>query len=97
MATDAQLAAPPKKRALPFKRTVARKQQSTADPGKVGDENDLDLFRHSKEVFSEILREAQEEKAPKPHDSKRRKVSRETSPARTNRCAHGHCFSNFYS
>ncbi|KAK3306545.1 uncharacterized protein B0T15DRAFT_144150 [Chaetomium strumarium] len=78
----ADLDEPPKKRALPFKRTVARKQQSSAEPEKAEDENDLDLFRHSKEVFPEILREAQEEDE-RQHDRKRRKTSEDTP--RTNR------------
>jgi hypothetical protein len=84
----ADLADPPKKRALPFKRTVARKQQSSAEPEETKDENDLDLFRHSKEVFPEILREAEEEDE-RQHDRKRRKTSEDTPP-RTNRCVcHG--------
>ncbi|KAK4241962.1 hypothetical protein C8A03DRAFT_40670 [Achaetomium macrosporum] len=80
----ADLAEPPKKRALPFKRTVARKQQSSVEPEKAEDDNDLDLFRHSKEVFPEILREAEEEDK-RQHDRKRRKTSLEDTPRRTNR------------
>lgn len=61
-----------KKRALPFKRTVARNPSvgpelasplATAGNHANDEENDLDLFRHSKEVFPEILREAEEEVA----------------------------------
>ncbi|KAK4188424.1 hypothetical protein QBC35DRAFT_194897 [Podospora australis] len=76
-----------KKRALPFKRTVARKP--SVDPELVSslaastannndyEDNDLDLFRHSKEVFPEIIREVEEEIAEKARmatpDSNRRK------------------------
>ncbi|KAK4130074.1 hypothetical protein BT67DRAFT_411625 [Trichocladium antarcticum] len=85
MATNAQPAESPKKRALPFKRTVVRKQQAVADARNAGDDSDLDLFRHSKEVFSEILRESQEEQALKSHGRKRLKVSVDKSPGRANR------------
>ncbi|KAH6856850.1 hypothetical protein B0I37DRAFT_300417 [Chaetomium sp. MPI-CAGE-AT-0009] len=74
--------APPKKRALPFKRTVARKQRSSEEPKKPEEDNDLDLFRHSKEVFPEVLREAKEageEKDPSQNDHKRRKLSSSSS------------------
>ncbi|KAG7288103.1 hypothetical protein NEMBOFW57_007626 [Staphylotrichum longicolle] len=75
---DEEVAAPPKRK-LPFKRTVARQQPSNADTKKADDDdNDLDLFRHSKEVFPEILREAQEaeeEKERQEHERKRRKLS----------------------
>lgn len=87
MATNAQPAESPKKRALPFKRTVVRKQQAVADARNAGDDSDLDLFRHSKEVFSEILRESQEAQALKSHGRKRLKVSVDKSPGRANRCA----------
>ncbi|KAJ4300541.1 hypothetical protein N0V88_003219 [Collariella sp. IMI 366227] len=70
-----EAAAPPKRRALPFKRTVARRQQSepTEEPKRFDEDNDLDLFRHSKDMFSEVLREAEEEDQDQ-HDSKKRKV-----------------------
>lgn len=75
---DEEVAAPPKRK-LPFKRTVARQQPSNTDAKKADDDdNDLDLFRHSKEVFPEILREAQEaeeEKERQEHERKRRKLS----------------------
>ncbi|AEO67109.1 uncharacterized protein THITE_2115919 [Thermothielavioides terrestris NRRL 8126] len=69
----ADLVEPPKKRALPFKRTVPRKQLSAIAAEKTDDDSDLDLFRHSQEVFPEILREVQEDQ--KEHDRKRRKTS----------------------
>ncbi|KAH6631552.1 hypothetical protein F5144DRAFT_511197 [Chaetomium tenue] len=74
--------AAPKKRALPFKRTVARKQRSSEEPKKPDEDNDLDLFRHSKEVFPEVLREAkeaEEEKDQSQSDRKRRKLSSSSS------------------
>ncbi|EAQ88299.1 hypothetical protein CHGG_04918 [Chaetomium globosum CBS 148.51] len=72
----------PKKRALPFKRTVARKQRLSEEPKKPDEDNDLDLFRHSKEVFPEVLREAkeaEEEKDQSQNDRKRRKLSSSSS------------------
>ncbi|KAK3991000.1 hypothetical protein QBC44DRAFT_324020 [Cladorrhinum sp. PSN332] len=68
------IAPPNKKRVLPFKRTVARKQTpeqpSSASPDAVAaasasanksDDDDLNLFRRSKEVFTEVLRKVEEE------------------------------------
>ncbi|KAK4100902.1 hypothetical protein N658DRAFT_496988 [Parathielavia hyrcaniae] len=79
MAQDESAAAAPKRRALPFKRTVARKQRAVTDVKEAEEDNDLDLFRHSKEVFPEILREAEEAEEEQQHDRKRRKTS--TSPS----------------
>ncbi|GAB1318695.1 hypothetical protein MFIFM68171_08905 [Madurella fahalii] len=81
--------APPKKR-LPFKRTVARKQQSDLDAAKSAkaeDDSDLELFRHSKEVFNAIIQEAEEEErrtsaTPENRERKRRKTSLDASPTR---------------
>ncbi|KAL2021323.1 hypothetical protein VTK56DRAFT_7294 [Thermocarpiscus australiensis] len=74
----AEVEKPAKKKALPFKRTVARtQQQSSGDTGKADDDNDLDLFRHSKDVFPEIIREVEEEERDQEHARKRRKVSEE--------------------
>lgn len=84
----AEPAPPPRKRALPFKRTVARKQSSDADADaqRAGDDTDLDLFRHSKEVFPEILREVEEESQSQ-QDHKRRRLSSETkNPSQASRC-----------
>ncbi|KAK4041388.1 hypothetical protein C8A01DRAFT_14843 [Parachaetomium inaequale] len=75
---DDEVAAAPKRKALPFKRTVARKQQSSGEVRQSDDDNDLDLFRHSKEVFPAVLREAEEaeeERDQKQQDHKRRKLS----------------------
>ncbi|KAK3292195.1 uncharacterized protein B0H64DRAFT_364927 [Chaetomium fimeti] len=82
MMPEHDILSPPKKRALPFKRTVARKQQSSEEPKKPEEDNDLDLFRHSKEVFPEVLREAKEageEKDQSQNDHKRRKLSSSSS------------------
>lgn len=80
--------ATPKKR-LPFKRTVARRQQSDLDAAtqaKAEDDNDLELFRHSKEVFNAVIQEAEEElrksATPENHAGKRRKVSQNESPTK---------------
>ncbi|KAK4121711.1 hypothetical protein N657DRAFT_577231, partial [Parathielavia appendiculata] len=75
MAQDEQAAPAPKRRALPFKRTVARKQQAVTNTRDNEEDNDLDLFRHSKEVFPEILREVQEAEEEQQHDRKRRRTS----------------------
>ncbi|KAL2177109.1 uncharacterized protein P884DRAFT_259937 [Thermothelomyces heterothallicus CBS 202.75] len=81
MMTDDEIPAQPKKKALPFKRTVARKQQSqkpqqpSEEAKKADDDNDLDFFRHTDEVFPEILREVSEGKDQENHDRKRRKLS----------------------
>jgi hypothetical protein len=78
MSPDEQVAAAPRRKALPFKRTVARKQQSSEEPRNIEDDEDngLELFRHAKEVFPEILREAEEaEQQQQQHDRKRRKLS----------------------
>ncbi len=77
---DQEAAAPPKKRALPFKRTVAREPKLSAD-AKTSEDNDLDFFRHTREVFPEILREAEEAQERKEQEhqqrpqNKRRKLS----------------------
>ena len=83
---DKEIAALPKKRALPFKRTVAREPKPSAHT-KDSEDNDLDFFRHSREVFPEILREAEEAQDRKDqeerkeledrqrHQNKRRKIS----------------------
>lgn len=72
----AETVATPKRRALPFKRTVSRREQSSSEPKKPDDDSDLDLFRHSKEVFPEVLREAEEaEEDDQQHDCKRKKLS----------------------
>ncbi|KAK4227447.1 hypothetical protein QBC38DRAFT_364302 [Podospora fimiseda] len=68
---------PKKRRVLPFKRTVPRRQTpekspfglpaaaavaaAATDANKSGDDDDLDLFRRSKEVFSEVVRKVEEE------------------------------------
>ncbi|KAL2200314.1 hypothetical protein P885DRAFT_28073 [Corynascus similis CBS 632.67] len=88
MVTDDEVpaAAPaPKKKALPFKRTVARKQQSQQreEPNEGANntehDTDLDFFRHTDEVFPQILqevsREASEVRDEKHHSRKRRKLS----------------------
>ena len=77
---DKGIAAPPKKRALPFKRTVAREPKPSVDT-KNSEDNDLDFFRHTREVFPEILREAEEAQERKEQEdqkrsqNKRRKLS----------------------
>ncbi|KAK3687622.1 ubiquitin-2 like Rad60 SUMO-like-domain-containing protein [Podospora appendiculata] len=95
-APDSQPAAPSKTRRLPFKRTVARRQSpavspDAADTKKDEDDDDyLDFFRRSKDVFPMALEEAasdsnSDEKttmnkrasSPEKHDHKRRKVSLE--------------------
>lgn len=64
---------PKKKRGLPFKRPVARKQTPhavSASPVDVGDStnpnkagvDELDLFRHSKQVFEAVARKVEEER-----------------------------------
>jgi hypothetical protein len=76
----AKIAPTPRKRAPPFKRTVSRREQSSSEPKKPDDDNDLDLFRHSKEVFPEILREAEEaEEDDQQLDRKRKKLSSSSS------------------
>ncbi|KAL2153022.1 hypothetical protein VTH82DRAFT_4177 [Thermothelomyces myriococcoides] len=82
MVTNDEVPAQPKKKALPFKRTVARKQQSQqsqqsndGEAKKTDGDNDLDFFRHTDEVFPEILREVSESKDEENHDRKRRKLS----------------------
>lgn len=81
LASDEQIAATPKKKALPFKRTVARKQQSNAETEKPEDDNELDLFRHSKEVFPAVLLEAREAdgEGDQQYGLKRRKLSASTT------------------
>lgn len=82
VSTMADLApAPPKKRALPFKRTVARTPvEASTDLGKPDDDNVLDMFRHAAENLPELLWEA-EEKVHRERDAKRRRTSLETTPA----------------
>ncbi|KXX81613.1 hypothetical protein MMYC01_202211 [Madurella mycetomatis] len=78
------------KKKLPFKRTVARKQQSdlsAAKSAKAEDDSDLELFRHSKEVFNAIIQEAEEEErrksaTPENRERKRRKTSLDANPTR---------------
>ncbi|KAK4459028.1 hypothetical protein QBC42DRAFT_275309 [Cladorrhinum samala] len=64
---------PKKKRGLPFKRPVARKQTPDATSAAPGDAADftnpnkagvdeLDLFRHSKQVFEAVARKVEEER-----------------------------------
>ncbi|KAL2159442.1 hypothetical protein VTH06DRAFT_2447 [Thermothelomyces fergusii] len=85
MVTSDEVPAQPKKKALPFKRTVARKQQSQqpqqtdGEAKKADEENDLDFFRHTDEVFPQVLQEVSEGKDRENHDRKRRKLS--TPPA----------------
>jgi flagellar motor protein MotB len=89
------------KKKLPFKRTVARKVQpdpETETPQKAEDDNGLDLFRHSEEVFATVLREKEEEalreeSTLEKHHSKRRKVSVDRSPKR---CVGILCALSFY-
>ncbi|KAK3323906.1 hypothetical protein B0T19DRAFT_216589 [Cercophora scortea] len=95
-APDSQPAAPAKTRRLPFKRTVARRKSPAISPDAADakkdedDDNYLDFFRRSKDVFPMALEEAEsgsssddkskiKKRAPSPEkqDHKRRKVSLE--------------------
>lgn len=77
---------PPKGRKSLFKRTVPRKKQVQQSPEAKSDDkpqdenNDLDFFKRSKDVFPMVLQEVlEEQKPPSPgrHDRKRRKLSAE--------------------
>ncbi|KAK3900273.1 hypothetical protein C8A05DRAFT_36110, partial [Staphylotrichum tortipilum] len=84
MVVDDKAAPAPRRRALPFKRTVSRVQQPATEAKNSDDENNLDFFRRSRDVFPEILQEAEaaeldDEPDKQEHDRKRRKLS--SSPA----------------
>ena len=78
--TSAACAAPrPRKRALPFKRTVDSAPPITESASN-DDDDALGMFSHAKELFPELVRDMEEEHREE-QEKKRRKLSE-------NRCAH---------
>jgi len=76
---------PKKKKALPFKRTVARSKPlgdtpTDSDRPKEA-EDDIEFFRRGKDVFPTVLEEVERRvekektKSPQNHERKRRKIS----------------------
>jgi hypothetical protein len=83
-AESEQATSPPKrKKGLPFKRTAVRPPSASApaNSDQKPEDNDIDFFRRSKDVFSIVADEAEEKdtkgklKSPENHERKRRKLS----------------------
>jgi len=80
----ANVAPRPRKRALPFKRTVD--SAPVTESASNDDEDALGMFSHAKELFPELVRDMEEEHREE-QEKKRRKLSE-------NRCARSHLENN---